>query len=295
MPRPPHQHRGTLQAWPLPSHWKGHPHPTPGRRYDLALALEPQSEAALEGKRSALQQQRQQQQVPVLMQQQQQEEVQQQQQQLVPLLAAAATAVEGCGSSNAGGVGGAGGAGGVGGAGGASGAAAAAAGMSLDGDGMSQLMAFFGNPEMARMAESVAASFVSGDESAVREAQQAMGSMFGGIDVDAALSAAGLGGGGDGGGDGGGSDGVGGGSGGSGADGGLADFSKLLDDPALMSTLGGLASSLTAPPNSAVASAAGSEPAAAAAAPAAPSQPPAAAAARKDSSSNGKARASCQD
>eukprot|EP00964_Phaeocystis_antarctica_P110972 scaffold75310_cov39-Phaeocystis_antarctica.AAC.1 len=103
---------------------------------------------------------------------------------------------------------------------------------------MSQLMAFFGNPEMARMAESVAASFVSGDESAVREAQQAMGSMFGGIDVDAALSAAGLGGGGGGGGDGGGgdgggSDGGGGGSGGGGADAGLADFSKLLDDPAL--------------------------------------------------------------
>ena len=66
----------------------------------------------------------------------------------------------------------------TGGAGGAGGAAAAPAGLSLDGDGMSQLMAFFGNPEMTRMAESVAASFVSGDESAVREAQQAMGSML---------------------------------------------------------------------------------------------------------------------
>ena len=107
-----------------------------------------------------------------------------------------------------------------------------------------------------------------------------MGSMFGGVDVDAALSAAGLGGGGSGGGGGGSDD---------GADGALADMNKLLDDPALMSTLGGLASALTSLP---ITSGAGTT---AAAAPADPSQPPAAAAARQDNSTNGKARASRQD
>ena len=180
------------------------------RGYEPALALDPSSQVARDGKQIALQK----------LQKQPQRSPQR------PDGASAATS-EGAASSSPS-------------ASQAGGPAPLGGAQALDSDGMSQLFSFFNNPEVARMAESVAASFVSGDDRAVQEAQAAMGSMFGGIDVNAALSAVGMNAGGGGGEGSGSADSAG------AADGAVADYRSLIDDPNFMTTLGDLATSLSA-------------------------------------------------
>lgn len=191
------------------------------RGYEPALALDPSSEVARDGKQIALQKL----------------QKQPSRQPSRPDGASAAATSAGAGASSSSSASEAGGPAPMGGA------------QALDSDGMSQLFSFFNNPEVARMAESVAASFVSGDDCAVQEAQAAMGSLFGGIDVNAALGAVGMnaaGGGGEGSGP---ADapGAAGGTASSGDPGAMADFTRLIDDPSFMTTLGDLATSLSAP------------------------------------------------
>ena len=245
--------------------------------YEPALVLDPSSEVAREGKKIAL------------LKLQKQPQPPQQPQRSPPRQGGASAATPGgAGASSASEAGG---------------AASPSVEEALGGDGMSQLFSFFNDPEVARMAESVAASFVSGDGRAVQEAQAAMGCMFGGgIDVDAALSAVGMknAGGAGGGGGGGPADapGAAGGSAPSGEPGhepgAVADLTRLIDDPGLLSTLGDLAISLSAPQPPASGCGA-TKPAAAGASGGEPNGASSHGSGGAGTVSNGKARASRQD